>query len=81
MVARQVGAPPKGAVLRDKGAMIRLAESTYARIRQRLEEGAILTIKENSCDVCLRLTSTVLRHSYSHWFLCANHAREIGVLW
>ena len=81
---------PKGAVSRDKGAMIRLVESTYARIRKSIEKVGLCTSigihMSVECNICLGDTTKMLKWARdkstgAKWCLCEYHQREVGVLW
>ena len=72
---------PKGAVSRDKGAMVKLSRTTYARIAQLLEKNGWIIEEEEMCDVCCRETRSLLEADCAWWLLCKHHLRAIGVLW
>ena len=85
-----VGAPPKGAVSRDKGAMIKLSERTYARIKKSIAQvGLCISLDTHlpaDCCICQRNTTKVLKWqeveaTKDTWCLCEYHQRKVGVLW
>ena len=73
----------KGAVSRDKGAMIRLAEATYSRVLEQARRLGYTVLHEGEygCYVCAEVTRNTLRANVHHWYVCQYHAKEIGVLW
>lgn len=80
-----VGAPPKGAVSRDKGAMVKLSKATYAKVSDAVSLGR-LCIQGHlpfECDICRQEVKEQLfgTDKDTLWCLCEYHQREVGVLW
>ena len=71
--------------------MVRLAESSYAKVRRSIEEVGVCTQiyhKLGDCHICLRNTMNTLKWIRKTkegpkevWCLCDYHKREVGVLW
>lgn len=62
--------------------MVKLTESTYARIAQSIKEyGEWKECTADQCEICENITRTMLTFSSTWWWLCKRHAREVGVLW
>ena len=77
-------------MLRDKGAMIRLAKSTYRKVAESVAKVGLCRQASHipsQCHICTRSTRGVFRWVKEYtslrnvWCLCDYHKREAGVLW
>ena len=68
--------------------MIRLAKSTYARVRKSVEQVGLcdqLDHPSDQCHICLQnvldMLKWLMKGQLGRWCLCDAHKREVGVLW